>query len=380
LKILFLGKYPPIEGGESSKAYWLVKSLSSFASIAVGTNSLEVELPYRAEMTPQDYKVLRSGVAHFRSSHDIPTPHHIPFSKAYLEKILSIAFEVAEEFKPDLIFSWYLLPYAIAGGLVSKAFNLPHVIRHGGSDITRLADFVYFSTIIKRTLIDSSLVLSYSSHAPQLRRLGCNVAVHAQPVASEFSQGGVGNRKGRSHGSTILFVGKCSIAKGAQIVLRAADRNPHIRFRFVGERIRDSEAADVSAKGGRLEIMPPVPPWKMPAIYHAADAVIVPELDFVVPHRSLIPLEAVACGKKVILGKHLSDRYPSIRKGIILADLMSDSNLDIAIRDALRASENEAMQNVETPLLQPMSLRDYASSLMSAFSDIVKRHPVRLRV
>jgi hypothetical protein len=48
MKICFIGKYPPIEGGEASKLYWQVRELGKRGhEIHVVTNAFCVEKEFR---------------------------------------------------------------------------------------------------------------------------------------------------------------------------------------------------------------------------------------------------------------------------------------------------------------------------------------------
>jgi glycosyltransferase involved in cell wall biosynthesis len=72
MKICIIAKYPPIEGGESSKAYWLARALGQRGhEVHVVTNALEVEEEYREQLSDYDlkYKYQPQGVyvqIHFR--------------------------------------------------------------------------------------------------------------------------------------------------------------------------------------------------------------------------------------------------------------------------------------------------------------------------
>jgi len=55
MKICTIGKYPPIEGGESSKLYWLAKALGEKGhEVHIVTNAWEVETKYREQITGDD--------------------------------------------------------------------------------------------------------------------------------------------------------------------------------------------------------------------------------------------------------------------------------------------------------------------------------------
>ena len=107
MRICFISKYPPIEGGVSSKAYWLAKALGERGhEVHIVTNSLEVEDEYREELDPNDPNFMPKNV-YVHSTDPSPTieanPSHIPFSKMYCEKLASLAIEVIEDYNIDLI-------------------------------------------------------------------------------------------------------------------------------------------------------------------------------------------------------------------------------------------------------------------------------------
>ncbi|RKY30361.1 MAG: hypothetical protein DRP74_07195, partial [Candidatus Omnitrophota bacterium] len=149
MKICLIGKYPPIEGGASSKVYWLAKALGEKGhEIHVVTNAGEVEKNYREEIDADDldsdYQPKNVFVHSTDSSGDL---RHIPYTNPYLAKLATLAINVIKEYNLQLIDSWYILPYAISGFLAKVVTGRPQIMRHEGSDIGRLLELPHFKTL-----------------------------------------------------------------------------------------------------------------------------------------------------------------------------------------------------------------------------------------
>lgn len=72
MRICLITKYPPIEGGISSQAYWLVKALGQRGhEVFVVTNADEVERDYR-EQTEKSDACLASDNVHVFSTSSSP--------------------------------------------------------------------------------------------------------------------------------------------------------------------------------------------------------------------------------------------------------------------------------------------------------------------
>ena len=87
MKICFISKYPPIEGGISSSTYWLARGLGERGhEVHIVTNALEVEDEYRETLDINDPNYSPKNV-YIHSTDPSPTieanPSNIPFSKMY---------------------------------------------------------------------------------------------------------------------------------------------------------------------------------------------------------------------------------------------------------------------------------------------------------
>ncbi len=138
MKICILSKYPPIEGGVSTRVYWLAKALGEKGNeVHVVTNALEVEDKYREQIDDNGEENAQQKVFIHSTTSDT-NPWHIPFSKAYAERVASLAIVVIEEHNIQLIDSYYVLPYGIAAYITRNITGRPQILRHAGSDIGKL--------------------------------------------------------------------------------------------------------------------------------------------------------------------------------------------------------------------------------------------------
>ncbi|MBU4510379.1 glycosyltransferase, partial [bacterium] len=103
MRICIVSKYPPIEGGVSARVYWLAKALGERGhEVHIVTNALEVESDYREKFDVNDPEFIPSNV-YLHSTNADTNPWHIPFSKAYTERIANLAIEVIEKHNLQII-------------------------------------------------------------------------------------------------------------------------------------------------------------------------------------------------------------------------------------------------------------------------------------
>jgi glycosyltransferase involved in cell wall biosynthesis len=113
MRICLISKYPPIEGGESAKAYWLAKALGERGhEVHVVTNTWEVESDYRELIETDDLNsAYQPKGVYVHNTDPFIEPAYIPYSRPYTEKIASLAIDIIKEYDLQLIDSWYILPY-----------------------------------------------------------------------------------------------------------------------------------------------------------------------------------------------------------------------------------------------------------------------------
>ncbi len=328
MKICMITKYPPIEGGVSSKAYWTAKALGELGhEVHVVTNALEVEDEYREVFDLSDPNYQPKNV-YVHSTDPAPTieanPSHIPFSKMYCEKLASLAIKVIEENDIDVIDSRFLVPYSVAGFIAKTVTGVPQVISHAGSDLQRLLPSPYLNTLLKKTLKSANRIISNAETVDSLNKLGVpsgNISVLPQiyvdtkafnPQVQPFDlKPFLTNQKYVQDMPVIAFIGKVTYhfeTKGLHKLIEACSKiNEDFLLLFVANGNKLEELKTLIAKAQLSEktlFLPFMPPWKMPSILKTCSCVVTletsdsPVLSY---HTTLIPAEAMATGRCSLL-------------------------------------------------------------------------------
>jgi hypothetical protein len=140
MRICIVGKFPPIQGGVAVRTFAYAHGLAARGhQVHVVTNADEVRPPYRVFMRPEDSSLCEaeygSGLVKLHSTEPVDrSQHHIPMASPFVTKLASLALEVCASEAIEVIFSFYMEPYGIAGHLASLSLGIPHVVRTAGSD------------------------------------------------------------------------------------------------------------------------------------------------------------------------------------------------------------------------------------------------------
>lgn len=145
MHILFVGKWPPIQGGVSRESFNFVRcALEAGHSVTVVTNANSVEAGFRVWLSKDDRNFISSLADKGLKVVDVSVDDrrelfHIPESPAYTSRITGAALNEVQLRRPDVIVGSYIEPYGVAAAQVGRVYELPTYIRHAGSDIGRLA-------------------------------------------------------------------------------------------------------------------------------------------------------------------------------------------------------------------------------------------------
>ena len=315
MKIVFISKYPPIEGYVSSCTFWLARGLASRGHhITVVTNAFEVEDANREELRAPDLDVYQGRNLRVRNTDPFQDFRLIPAANPFCEKLAAAAIEAAEG--ADALDAWYLVSYGAAGLLASATTEVPLVLRHAGSDIGRLAASPHLGPLISAMLRKADAVVANKASRPRLEDLGARKGrVHVIPVSVDT---------GAFHPSAapekfdvladipvISCIGKISRGKGIPELLAAAAKvRADFRLQFVSS--GHGELRNMTIHAGlrkKLLFHRFVPPWRMPGIIRASRAVVMPEHRFPVPgHSPILPREVMACGTCLMISEELENR------------------------------------------------------------------------
>jgi len=140
MRICLIGKFPPIQGGVSTQTYWSAHALAQRGhDVHVVTNAKEAVAPFRLYMRAEDWDRCEavygqgSVTVHWTDPVD-DSQAHIPLNSPFVSKLATLAVRAHAERAFDVIISYYLEPYGVAGHLAAQMTGLPHVVRMAGSD------------------------------------------------------------------------------------------------------------------------------------------------------------------------------------------------------------------------------------------------------
>ncbi|MCZ7384504.1 MAG: glycosyltransferase family 4 protein [Candidatus Methanoperedens sp.] len=337
MKICFISKYPPIEGGISSSTYWLAKGLGERGhEVHIVTNALEVEDEYREKFDIDDPNFAPKNVF-VHSTDPSPTmeanPNHIPFSKMYCEKLASLAIRTIEEHDIDIIDSWYLIPYCVSGFLAKSFTKIPQIVRHGGSDIGRLYPSPYLKDLLYKVMINSDVTIT----SPAMMKFFQNIEI--TPSKIEFMQKMPVDTQSFNpevptldswHNLTIQkysintpiigFIGKITHhfdTKGLCTLLDACcsiKEDFQLLFVANGKKLNQFKQIVKNANlNDKTIFLDFIPPWQIPSILKACTCVVALEKEnspIYEYHIPSIPSEALAIGKCVLMSDSLHKKEP----------------------------------------------------------------------
>ncbi len=362
MKICFISKYPPIEGGISSSTYWLAKGLGERGhEVHIVTNALEVEDEYRENLETDDPNYTPKNV-YVHSTDPSPTieanPSHIPFSKMYCEKLASLAIQIIEEYDIDIIDSWYLLPYCVSGFLAKSFTGVPQIIRHGGSDLQRLYLSPYLNNILDKVIKSADAIITNniqmiffrnmgipSSKIIPLQRATVDTRAFNPDVSPLDLSPYLTTQKYFPDIPIIGYLGKityhfetkglcelldvCSSIKEDFLLLFVANGKKLNQFKHLVKN------ANLEDKTVFLDFLPP---WQIPSVLKACTCVVALEKEMspvLKYHTPSLPAEALATGRCVLLSDrlHKKEPYRNLKNGKEV--LVVDPNNTEKIREML---------------------------------------------
>jgi hypothetical protein len=274
--------------------------------IAVVTNAADVEPEYRIAGCEEHLAWLQYERGLLLRNAAGPVPWHIPDGPAYLERLVNELLSVLRVGGWDVIESDYLVPYGVAGHMASALTGIPHVVRHGGSDLGKFLDHPGFTVLLRDVLAGAREVITDPQHEARLRALGARntLAPIYEPDRGVFTTDGRTNRGGPS---VYAFIGKVNHhwrRKGLDLIARwyASQPSGSVRLRLIGQGrgLEDFRAWARGELGLELSFEPFVPPWEMPRVLREIDYLFALSVDDPIPSWSMIAAEAIASGCDVI--------------------------------------------------------------------------------
>ncbi len=396
MRVLLLGKIPPIQGGVS-RSTWLAACdfLDAGHSIEVISNADAMDYGFRQMTTASDKELevfrKRGGVIHNLES--VPPYSYIPWSSPFLSQMLGAGIASIRRAAPDVIVGWYLEPYGVAASILGKMFNVPVILRHAGSDIGRLRNVTDLGNAYDAFLSEAAAVITGKSAQTDeiLREAGVkphamfkvkgralhrsffeksdDFDLHELVDRSEewFSHYGFDedlyrkliewNRAALDNDEPAIGTyGKIAEVKGTYNIIDAIDslagRGVKVSYRALWSATPKRFAHAfryLSAKKnlrGRSMILPPLAPWRVPAFIKSCQGVAFLENRFPISfHTPQVPREVIACAsplilsgeiyEKVYFGSQLVDRINVLK----VEDPQEPAQLEAAIAELLASPE-----------------------------------------
>src|SRR5689334_16148122 len=122
MRILIVGKMPPIEGGVSASTYWAARDLASRGhTVHIVSNAEEVEPGFRQVLLDEDRAFMASAGdrLHVHVTDGADGISYTPWSNPYASKLFGLAARTIEAHGCDLVFGWYFEPYALVAAMVA---------------------------------------------------------------------------------------------------------------------------------------------------------------------------------------------------------------------------------------------------------------------
>ena len=399
MKICIVSKYPPIQGGVSSRVYWLTKALGERGNeVHIVTNAKEVEKEYEERINDKSVECAPPNV-YIHSTTADTNPWHVPFSKAYAERIASLAIEVIEEHNIQLIDSYYVLPYGIAAYIARNITGRPQILRHAGSDIGKLYASSAYKTIFEEIFKRVDKIITIPPMKDMFLSLGIpesriafdeKVSVDTgafHPGVSPFPLSEYTNRE-IPECPIITFIGKINYywqTKGLGEMVEAVEGIMDdflLLFVANGNGLQEFQGL-IKEKGleERSIFIGFVPPWKIPSIIKLSTCVVVAERDFPIKyHAPITPREVMAVGKCLVLSEELGNKgcYGNLLDGenVLLVDPKNIKQFRAKLEDIVRNPDKAERigKNAYELSREADNFDEYIDSIIDLYASIIEKH------
>lgn len=304
MNILFIGKYPPIEGGTASTAFWRHNALRNYNIEFEIVTCILNESEYFIPCNNTDEKV------HMISE---KIPWHIPYSQLYSEQLISKALGIAENSEFDAVEGLYLFPYGFAAYVVAKILRKPLILRHAGSDLYRISLTHQLNNILIKMSNEASAIVTYEDCEDKWKLINLNAKLYLTeryvPNPMKFYSDDIKNKQ------NAVFLGKITEKWNRKQFDYYISKLKEYGYDGI-IKVYSNDYTVVAFKNyfenHGFSVLPHsfVMPQDVPDILRDAKYVLLSEVPSRIPEESNLFSEAVACGCKVICcNKH---RLPRI--------------------------------------------------------------------
>lgn len=360
MKVLVIGKYPPIEGGVSSSTYWFCRCLAESGNqVYVVSNAREVEASFKIHLEDNDSNMLEpdflnksGGFVKVHFTTPLKMGSYIPWAQPYVSKLAGLAIEIGELNKCEVIYSHYLEPYGVAAAIVAQYLSIPFILRHAGSDIGRLAAHPELKTIYKAVISKSQAIITPNSKVLNiLEELGAEKKhiiidrlhsiptdyfnpnaiplnteilisktkewveeigypisirnkidiINTTPVDNKLPTMGIYGKLGETKGTFDLISALHNCTKDYTL-FAMINGYPKVFEKFLDLVISNEMQT-------KVKILPFLPHWKVPSFIVKCDIIAFLERDFSISfHGPIIPREVMACGRCLVCSREIVEK------------------------------------------------------------------------
>lgn len=352
MSICLVGKYPPLQGGVSTDTWDAARELALRGyRVDIVTNADETQPGYRQSLAPDDLAFMEpescDGCVRVHRTIGLPDTSYVPWAQPFVTKLLGRTLSVIEAQRSTVIVGWYLEPFGVVAALAANATGLPLLLKHGGSDLGRLAAHPDLRYMYRWALSGATAVATTRHARDQVLELGVlphrlmmtpagrssqHLFQRASPLVLKPYAGAVDHWvrqfavphevareiASRSEAGldpallTVGLYGKVANSKGSFDFLRALEHlaingskcnvlaciggdDASVR-RFLLQAHRRPPAA------GATVVLPFVPPWRVPGFLQLCQIVAYLERDFPIAlHRSSVPTEVMLSGTCLLI-------------------------------------------------------------------------------
>lgn len=315
MKILLIGKYPPMQGGISAKTYWLYKQLEKD-----GFESRVITFKDR------HYSISNHNALSVSVVREKEVPWHIPESSLLNDRLINAALKVTDGFTPDLIETNYLWPFCINALFIAQALTKPLLIRHAGSDILKFYEDQEFRDIMRYYFNQASAIATNHTSKNLLENIcGSNNKLKCIPRYIPNQKFFKAKKLDKQY--DILFAGKINYhwhLKGLTLLLELIRQKELKALFLIGGRYEDEIHNLIAEKklDNSINVCGFVAPDKMPSIYNSCKFVWCWEEEGAIDDFSNIIWEAAFCNIPCILNSKLSSKIEAEGMGKSFAHLL----------------------------------------------------------
>lgn len=263
MKILLIGKYPPMQGGISAKTFWLYSHLEKKGFQFKILTFQENQYIIQSNNLDDSVVVINNK----------EVPWHIPKTNLIDDRTIGAALKIAKNFDPDLIETNYLWPFCKNALFISKVLKKPLLIRHAGSDIQKFYDDSEFNEIINFYFNQATAIVTNITSFNLLQKMCINnnkifCLPRYIPDPAIFSPDKVNKT------FDILFAGKINYHwryKGLEHLLEVIKKKKLRSLFLIGGNYKNEilDLISLSKIETYIEISGFISPGKMPYIYNS---------------------------------------------------------------------------------------------------------------